>query len=621
MARPAKRGGPADSNQTEYLARDCSYVRSKWQCCSNPGKARATSYNRPAIDAACCGGSNHTPSNTRRPWSLSSRCSSRTSQGRIPRAADRRSVHFHFADCWRHGRTRNRRRTNAFQRLMVDVKTIKTALAERGLLTGVRGDIPTTATGITDDSRQVKPGYIFIAIRGSTSDGHDFLSAAAEKGATLAIVEDPSATSLPTLCIHEGRRAAALAAAAAFGNPARTLKIIGVTGTNGKTTTTSILRHLFDDGRGASASIGTLGVLLGSAGNVLPGGSGLTTPGPVELQRVLRELVDRGVRTLAMEVSSHSLDQRRVDGLEFDVVVFTNLTRDHLDYHGTMENYFQAKARLLRYLKKQGTAVVNADAKEWESLSLPKKAIKFGVRSRADVRAENVRFEPHGSEWDLVTHTATGHVSLPLIGDVNVENALAAAASAAALGMPAPQIVDKLNTVPQVAGRLEIISIKPTTLRDYAHTPDALERSLQTTRAFARGKLILVFGAGGDRDKGKRPMMGQIAEQRADYAIVTSDNPRTEDPDSIIDDIEAGMRSSNHERVTDRLTAIKRALEIAKPDDIVLLAGKGHETYQVRGATQYPFDEKEIVQELTGSGRRDAGRGKRKAGSGGRRAE
>ena len=485
---------------------------------------------------------------------------------------------------------------------MLDVKAIKTALAEHGLLTGVRGEIPRDAVGITDDSRQVKPGYVFIAIRGSTSDGHDYLSAAAEKGATLAIVEDASRTSLPTLCIHEGRRAAALAAATAFGNPARTLKIIGVTGTNGKTTTTSILRHLFDDGRETSASIGTLGVLLGSAGNVLSGGSGLTTPGPVELQRVLRELVDRGVRTLAMEVSSHSLDQRRVDGLEFDVVVFTNLTRDHLDYHGTMENYFQAKARLLGYLKKSGTAVVNADAKEWDALSLPKKAIRFGVRSRADVRAENVRFEPHGSDWDLVTPKETGHISLPLIGDVNVENALAAAASAFAVGMTTPQIVERLNKVPQVAGRLEIVSTGPTILRDYAHTPDALERSLQTARAFTHGKLIVVFGAGGDRDKGKRPIMGQIAEQRADYAIVTSDNPRTEDPDSIIDDIEAGMRLSNHERVTDRLSAIKRALEIAKPDDIVLLAGKGHETYQVRGTTQYPFDEKEIVQELTGRG-------------------
>ncbi len=482
--------------------------------------------------------------------------------------------------------------------MTVEVGAIKAALTEHGLLAGVRGEVPAQATGITDDSRKVRPGYIFIAVRGSTTDGHDFLKTAEEKGASLAIVEDPSRTSLPTLAVREGRRAAALAAAAVYANPARTLRLIGVTGTNGKTTTTSILRHIFDDGRGSSASIGTLGVLLGSAGDVLPGGSGLTTPGPVELQRVLRELVDRGVRTVAMEVSSHSLDQRRIDGLAFDVAVFTNLTRDHLDYHGTMENYFRAKSLLLDYLKPEGTAIINADAGEWAKLRVPARSLRFGVRANADVKASDVHFEPHGSEWDLAAAGASAHVSLPLIGDVNVENALAAAATAFALRMKLPAIVERLNTIPQVAGRLEIISTRPTVLRDYAHTPDALERSLRTARGFTRGKLIVVFGAGGDRDKGKRPLMGEIAERGADCAIVTSDNPRTEDPDAIIDDIEAGMTLSHHERVTDRLSAIKRALEIARPDDIVLLAGKGHETYQIRGTTSYPFDEKEIVREL-----------------------
>ena len=487
--------------------------------------------------------------------------------------------------------------------MTVDVGAIRTALTELGLLAAVRGEVPSEAVGITDDSRQVKPGYIFIAIRGSTTDGHDYLKAAEEKGAALAIVEDPSRTRLPSFAVREGRRAAALAAATVYGNPAKSLRLVGVTGTNGKTTTTSILRHIFDDGRGSSASIGTLGVLLGSTGNVLPGGSGLTTPGPVELQRVLRELVDRGVRTVAMEVSSHSLDQRRVDGIAFDVVVFTNLTRDHLDYHGTMEKYFRAKSLLLDYLKPEGTAVINADAPEWGRLTLPQRSLQFGIRAKADVKADDVRFEPHGSEWDLVTRDASAHVSLPLIGDVNVENALAAATSAFALGMKVPAIVQRLNTVPQVAGRLEIISTRPTVLRDYAHTPDALERSLRTARGFTRGKLIVVFGAGGDRDKGKRPLMGEIAERGGDCAIVTSDNPRTEDPDAIIDDIEAGMKLSNHERVTDRLTAIKRALELAEPNDIVLLAGKGHETYQIRGTTSYPFDEKGIVRGLAGSGK------------------
>jgi UDP-N-acetylmuramoyl-L-alanyl-D-glutamate--2,6-diaminopimelate ligase len=485
--------------------------------------------------------------------------------------------------------------------MKVNVQAIKTALAERGLLVGVRGDVPGEVSGISDDSRKVSPGDVFIAVRGWNSDGHDYLDAATKRGAQLAIVEDPSRTMLPTLAVREGRRAAALASAIAYGEPARNLQLLGVTGTNGKTTTTSIMRHLFDDGNATSASIGTLGVLLGTQGKVLPGGGGLTTPGPVELQRVLRDLADRGVRTVAMEVSSHSLDQKRVEGLEFDVAVFTNLTRDHLDYHGTMESYLKAKALLLDYLKHDGTAVINADADEWKALHPRSRPLTFGLHATAEVRAEGVRFTSRGSEWRLVTPSGTADVVLPLIGEVNVENALAAAASAFVLGQSPAVVADRLATVPQVAGRLEIISTNPTVLRDYAHTPDALERSLKTARAFTRGKLIVVFGCGGDRDKGKRPLMGEIAGREADCAIVTSDNPRTEDPDAIIDDIEAGMRGAQHERVTDRLSAIRRAIDLAGEDDIVLLAGKGHETYQIRGTTSYPFDEKAIVQEIVGS--------------------
>jgi UDP-N-acetylmuramoyl-L-alanyl-D-glutamate--2,6-diaminopimelate ligase len=485
--------------------------------------------------------------------------------------------------------------------MTVQVSEIRDALAERGLLASVQGSLPDRASGVADDSRRVKGGDLFIAVRGWNSDGHDFLDAAALRGATAAIVEDANRTTLPALVVREGRRAAAVAASVAYGNPARSLSIVGVTGTNGKTTTTSIMRHLFDDRSGSSASIGTLGVLAGSVGEVLPGGGGLTTPGPVELQRILRALVDRGVRTVAMEVSSHSLDQRRVDGLEFDAAVFTNLTRDHLDYHGTMEAYLQAKARLLDYLKPEGTAIVNADASEWRALKTGRRPLTFALRAAADVRAEGVRYAPRGSEWTLVTPRGSDDVALPLIGDVNVENALAAAAAAFALGRDPRMIAEGLSTVPQVAGRLEIISTRPTVLRDYAHTPDALERTLRTARAFTRGKLIVVFGCGGERDKGKRPIMGGIAEREADCAIVTSDNPRTEDPDAIIDDIESGMRTTGHERVTDRLAAIQRALDLAEDGDIVLLAGKGHETYQIRGTTSYPFDEKEIVKEMTGS--------------------
>ena len=485
--------------------------------------------------------------------------------------------------------------------MRVSVNAIKAALAERGLLVRVSGEIPDDAAGISDDSRKVSRGDLFIAVRGWNSDGHDFLDAAAQRGAVIAIVEDPSRTSLPSLVVREGRRAAAVASATANGDPARILRLLGVTGTNGKTTTTSIMRHLFDECDGSSASIGTLGVLVGSGGEILPGGGGLTTPGPVELQRILRELADRGVRTIAMEVSSHSLDQRRVDGLEFDVAVFTNLTRDHLDYHGTMEKYLEAKALLLDYVKAEGTVVINADAPEWKSLRPHSRPLTFAARQSADIRAEDIRYTSEGSKWRLVTPRGFADVALPLIGDINVENALAAAATAFALGQTPTAIADGLHTVPQVAGRLEIISSRPTVLRDYAHTPDALERSLKTARAFTRGKLIVVFGCGGDRDKGKRPLMGGIAERGADCAIVTSDNPRTEDPDAIIDDIEAGMRSSKHERVTDRLSAIQRAIDLAEDADIVLLAGKGHETYQIRGTTSYPFDEKEIVREMTRS--------------------
>jgi UDP-N-acetylmuramoyl-L-alanyl-D-glutamate--2,6-diaminopimelate ligase len=485
--------------------------------------------------------------------------------------------------------------------MRVRVAEIKAALAKHGLLAGVKGELPSESSGISDDSRKVVGGDLFIAVRGWNSDGHDFLEAAAESGASAAIVENPSRTSLPALIVREGRRAAAIAAAAAYSEPARNLTLLGVTGTNGKTTTTSIMRHLFDDGAGSSASIGTLGVLVGSEGEPLPGGSGLTTPGPVELQRTLRELVDRGVKTVAMEVSSHSLDQKRVDGLEFDAVVFTNLTRDHLDYHGTMEAYLKAKTRLLDYLKRDGTAVVNADATEWSVLKAPSRRVTFATRAPADVRAQDVRHTSRGSEWKLVTPRGSADVMLPLIGEVNVENSLAAAAAAFSLGHSPDSIAGRLASVPQVAGRLEVISTRPTVLRDYAHTPDALERSLKTARAFARGRLIVVFGCGGDRDKGKRPLMGEIAEREADCAIVTSDNPRTEDPDSIIDDIEAGMRGTKHERVTDRFAAIQRAIDLAEDGDIVLLAGKGHETYQIRGTTSYPFDEREIVREMTGS--------------------
>ena len=484
---------------------------------------------------------------------------------------------------------------------VIPVARIVRALEQEGLLRQQFGRIPASVTSVTDDTRALTTGGLFVAVHGSARDGHDFLGEAERKGATLAVVEDEGRTALPSFLVSDGRRAAAVLAAAAFDEPASQLALIAVTGTNVKTTTVGILRHLLDTPPGSAASIGTLGVLRGSSGASMPGGGGLTTPGPVELQRVLRGLVDGGIRSVAMEVSSHSLDQQRVQGVEFDAAVFTNLTRDHLDYHGSMESYFAAKARLVEYLAEDGVAVVNADDPAWQALDAQTKTT-FGITSaEADVRATDVVFTPRGSEWTLVAGRDHARVRLPLIGSFNVANALGAAAAAWSRGLTVADIADRLATLPQVPGRLEVLNEEPTVLRDYAHTPDALERALEAVRPFTPRRLIVVFGCGGDRDRGKRPLMGAVAQRKADHVIITSDNPRTEDPERILDDIAAGMKGGSHERIEERRAAIARALEIADPaQDVVLLAGKGHETYQIRGTTLLPFDEREIVAELLG---------------------
>lgn len=483
--------------------------------------------------------------------------------------------------------------------MTISLDAIAEAIQAQGLLVDRRGQLPKEVSLVTDDSRRVQPGALFVAVRGADRDGHAFLAIAEKAGAAAVIVENPASTTLPALIVKSSRRAAALAGAAAAGWPARDLQLAGVTGTNGKTTTVNILRHLLDEPKARSASIGTLGVLIGSEGTTHPGGSGLTTPGPIELQGLFKELRQSGVARVAMEVSSHALHQHRVDGLEFDVAVFTNLTRDHLDYHGSMQAYFEAKARLLEYLRPHGAAVVNLDDQAWNALPGERRRVTFSERvTTAEVHATNIRFTPRGSQWTLSLGGDRYEVSLPLIGDFNVPNALGAAAAAWALGLKGEQIADRLSSAPQVPGRLELIADAPAVLRDYAHTPDALARALHAVRPFTKGRLICVFGCGGDRDRGKRPEMGAIAAERADLAIVTSDNPRTEDPERILDDIESGMGTTKHERIEDRRAAIARAMDVWSEGDVVLLAGKGHEDYQVRGTTKLPFDEKKIVAEL-----------------------
>jgi UDP-N-acetylmuramoyl-L-alanyl-D-glutamate--2,6-diaminopimelate ligase len=476
---------------------------------------------------------------------------------------------------------------------------VRDALARAGILTSARGVLPETFSTVVDDSRAVVPGALFVAVRGTARDGHDFLEAAEQRGMAAAIVEDPSRTVAPAFVVSDGRRAAAVAASAAYRDPARELTLVGVTGTNGKTTTAHMVRHLLDEDTAPAASIGTLGVLTRSAGDPFPGGSGLTTPGPIELQRVLRALVDAGVRRVAMEVSSHSLDQHRVDGVAFHAGVFTNLTRDHLDYHGTMEAYVAAKARLVDLLAPGAAAVVNADDSAWQALPAAPRLVRFGMQAAdADVRSAHVRFSERGSAWTLLIAKRSADVRVPLLGEFNVANALAAAGTAWSLGQEIGQIARRLDTLPQVPGRLERLHDRPVVLRDYSHTPDSLERALRAVRPFTAGRLFVVVGCGGDRDPGKRPIMGGIAERLADVAVITSDNPRTEDPEHILDQMEAGMSRRDHVRIEDRREAIAHTLRSARSDDVVLLAGKGHETYQIRGTTSFPFDEKIVVREL-----------------------
>lgn len=479
----------------------------------------------------------------------------------------------------------------------VPTSRVLQALRARGLLRSLHGEMPASLAGITDDSRQVTSGCAFVAIPGTEADGHSFLAAARAAGAAMAIVERDAGLDMPLALVADARRAAAAAAAAFYGDPSRRLRLVGVTGTNGKTTTVSLAHAVLNKTVGRAASIGTVGVRLGE-NNALSAG-GLTTPGPIELQRVLGELAADGVQCVAMEVSSHSLVQRRVDGLEFEVAVFTTFTRDHLDFHGTMDDYFRAKALLAQMVAPNGTVVVNADDPAWAELAPDRTMLTFGLAATAHVRATGVTLMARGSDWTLEIGGERDPVSLPLIGAVNISNALAAASIAHAMGATTADIARALGAVPQVPGRLEVISDSPLTLRDYAHTPDALERALAEMRRLGDGRVIVVFGCGGDRDRGKRPIMGAIAAREAEVAIVTSDNPRSEDPERIIDEIVAGMPRASYERIEDRRDAIERALTMARPGDVVLIAGKGHETYQIRGSTRYPFDEKEIVTALT----------------------
>jgi UDP-N-acetylmuramoyl-L-alanyl-D-glutamate--2,6-diaminopimelate ligase len=454
--------------------------------------------------------------------------------------------------------------------------------------------------GVAADSRLLVPGDLFCAWTGTVRDAHLFVGAAAEAGAVAAIVERPVDVDIPQIVVTEGRSAAALAADEVMGRPGRALLLAGVTGTNGKTTTVWLLRHLLSR-RYATASLGTVGAVLRD-GVPLPGTESLTTPGPVGMALTMRAFLDHGTEAVAMEVSSHALDQGRVRALQFDAAVFTNLSRDHLDYHGSLDRYRATKRGLVELLAPDGVAVINADEPSWDGLErVAPGALRFAIEggrgaSAAELLATGPEYGISGSRFHFRTPWGSAEVRFPLPGAYNVQNALAAGGAALGLGFELGEVVAGLQTAPQVPGRLERLTDWPCPVfADYAHTPDALERVLGTVKAFTPGRVIVVFGAGGDRDAGKRPLMGQVATRVADVVVVTSDNPRTEDPDVIIDHIMAGIERTDVVRITDRRAAIERALELAEPQDSVILAGKGHETYQVLGTETITFDERQVV--------------------------
>ena len=475
-------------------------------------------------------------------------------------------------------------------------------LIQRLRAISIDGPVDREITGVRYDSRRVGSGNLFVAVQGACFDGHSFIEQAVEKGA-VAIVGEKAGLSkrVTTIVVPNSREALARLAATYYGDPSRRLKVIGVTGTNGKSTTTFLVKHLLERANQSTGLIGTIRYEIGE--RVLP--AQRTTPESLDLQELLSQCVEAGCRNVVFEVSSHALSQGRASEIAFDVGAFTNLTQDHLDFHRGMKEYFEAKAHLFESVrdnqKKERAAVINIDDPYGQQLAarfgrdLP--IISYGMGARAQFRASNFKVEMNGTSYQLNAKEKSYLVRLPLIGRFNVYNSLAALAVAYAIGADVRTSVLALANAPQIPGRLEAVPAKRQfhVFVDYAHTDDALLNVLRTCRDLHPNRLILVFGCGGNRDRTKRVLMGTVADQYADYAILTSDNPRKEDPEAIVRDIEAGFRRKNYEKIVDRREAISRAIALAQPKDIVLIAGKGHEKYQEFGDHTIPFDDVEVA--------------------------
>ena len=459
----------------------------------------------------------------------------------------------------------------------------------------VHADLSREITGICYDSRAVKPGNLFVAICGYDTDGHKYIPMALEKGAACVLCEKAPAEGEYVL-LSDTRRGLALASANWYGNPAGEMTMIGITGTNGKTTTTYLVKHILEDCLGAKVGlVGTIQNMIGD--EVLH--TERTTPESLELQALFRHMADAGCTHVVMEVSSHALCLHRVDGVTFDVGVFTNLTQDHLDFHKTMEEYCRAKAMLFARSKVGAVNVDDPWAKEiLAHATCP--VITYSAKNQAALEATDIRLEPHHVAFTAHYQGTETACTLGIPGAFSVYNALSALSAALALGIAPEKAAASLATARGVKGRAEVVPTPGkdyTVLIDYSHTPDSLENILKTVREFARGRVIAVFGCGGDRDPIKRPIMGKIAADLADLVVVTSDNPRTEDPMAIIDQILVGIPKDQTPTtvIENRRQAIRWAMDNAQAGDVIVLAGKGHETYQEIGHEKFHLDEREEV--------------------------
>lgn len=455
-------------------------------------------------------------------------------------------------------------------------------------------------TSVTFDSRKVERGSLFVCVRGFETDGHRYAAQVVSRGAAALVVDHELDVALPQIVVPDTRVALGLIARNFYGDPSASLDVVGITGTNGKTTTTYILDSIL---RAADRSTGVIGTVEVRIGDVrVP--SKRTTPESAELQALLADMVGAGVSAVSMEVSSHAIDLHRIDGVSFAVVAFTNLTQDHLDYHHTLDAYLAVKKRLFTDFPTRAR-VIDIDSTIGESLAAELRetftVLTTGRSENADVRAVDEVFGPMGTEFTLQTPSGIRQVRLPLAGAYNVSNALIAAGSALATGIDIDVVVAGLESAPQVPGRLERIECGQqfSVVVDYAHTPDSLDKALRALREVTPGALRVVFGCGGDRDPSKRPLMGRVAGELADFVVVTSDNPRSEDPVGIVLQVEDGVREAGgtYEVEVDRGAAIARAIAVARPGDCVLIAGKGHEDYQIFADYTAHFDDREVARD------------------------